>query len=241
MGRRSFAWSRVPADGRVTIRLLQVKQIQKVRSAVLSGTGRDVIRKLNRFPERRTVAVTFADDEQGAAAERVIHQVVEFLPQLIQERQEETLKKVVNVLLTDVTPSKAAREQARMLIEAKTAILNSGDFLPATEVAQLAGFSASNLSVQPNKWKRNREIFAIQHGREDYLPVYALGPDHRPRKEMAEILKVFQNAKDGWGLAFWFAALNSFLDDERPQDVLATDPERVIAAAEDEVAEYQHG
>ena len=146
--------------------MAQVKPIQNVRSTVLSGSGRDVIRQLNRSPERRTVAVTFADDEQGAAAERVIHQVVEFLPQLIQERQEETLKKVVNVLLTDVTPSKAAREQARMLIEAKTAILNSGDFLPATEVARLAGFSSTNLSVQPNKWKRNREIFAIQHGRE---------------------------------------------------------------------------
>jgi hypothetical protein len=221
--------------------MAQVKQIQKVSSAVLSGTGRDVIRKLNRSPERRTVAVTFADDEQGAAAERVIHQLVEFLPQLIEVRQEGTLKKVVNVLLTDVAPSKAAREQARMLIEAKTAILNSGDFLPATEVAQLAGFSPSNLSVQPNKWKRNREIFAIQHGREDYLPVYALGPDHRPRKVMTQILKIFGDAKDGWGLAFWFAALNSFLDEERPQDVLATDPERVIAAADDEVAEYEHG
>jgi hypothetical protein len=30
-----------------------------------------------------------------------------------------------------------------------------------------------------------------------------LGPDHRPRKEMAEILKIFGDAKDGWGLAFW--------------------------------------
>lgn len=219
----------------------EAKQIQNVTSAVLSGTGNEVIRLLHRSGKQRTVAVTFADDEQGAAAERVIHQVVEFLPQLIEVRQEDTLKKVVNVLLTDVAPSKAAREQARMLIEAKTAILNSGDFLPATEVARLAGFSASNLSVQPNKWKRNREIFAIQHGREDYLPVYALAPDHRPRKAMAEILKVFGDAKDGWGLAFWFAGLNSFLDDERPQDVLATDPKRVIAAAKDEMAEIGHG
>jgi hypothetical protein len=222
--------------------MAQVKRIERDRSAVLSGRGRDVIRQLNRSPERRTVAVTFSDDEQGAAAERVIHQVVEFLPQLIQERQEETLKKMVNVFLSDVTPSKAAREQARMLIEAKTTILNSGDFLPATEVAKLAGFSATNLSVQPNKWKRNREIFAIQHGREDYVPLYGLDPgDHRPRKEMAEILKIFGDAKDGWGLAFWFAGLNSFLDDERPQDVLATDPERVIAAARDEMAELGHG
>ena len=222
--------------------MAQAKQNQVVRSAVLSGTGRDVIRQLNRSLERRTVAVTFADDEQGAAAERVIHQVVEFLPQLIQDRQEETLKKVVNVLLADVTPSKAARKQARMLIEAKTSILNSGDFLPAMEVAKIAGFSSTNLSVQPNKWKRNREIFAIQHGREDYLPLYGLDPgDHRPRKEMAEILNVFGDVKDGWGLAFWFAGLNSFLYDERPQDVLASDPKLVIAAAKDEMAELQHG
>jgi hypothetical protein len=222
--------------------MAQAKQIEEVGSIVLSGSGRDVIRQLNLSLGRRTVAVTFEDNEQGAAAERVIHQVVEFLPQLIQERQEDTLRKMVNLLLTDVTPSKAAREQARMLIEAKTAILNSGDFLPATEVAKLAGFSSTNLSVQPNKWKRSREIFAIQHGREDYLPLYALDTaGHRPRKEMAEILGVFGDAKDGWGLAFWFAGLNSFLDDERPQDVLAADPERVIAAAKDEMAEYEHG
>src|SRR5664279_6531996 len=222
--------------------MARAKQIEQVGSVVLSGSGRDVIRQLNLSPGRRTVAVSFADNEQGAAAERVIHQVVEFLPQLIHERQEDTLKKMVNVLLADVTPSKAAREQARVLIEAKTAILDSGDFLSATEVARLAGFSASNLSVQPNKWKRNREIFAIQHGREDYLPLYGLDPrDHRPRKEMAEILKIFGDAKEGWGLAFWFAGLNSFLDDKRPQDVLATDPEQVIAAAKDEMAELQHG
>jgi hypothetical protein len=54
---------------------------------------------------------------------------------------------------------------------------------------------------------------------------------------MAEILNIFGDAKDGWGLAFWFAGLNSFLEDGRPQDVLATDPEQVIVAAKDELAE----
>jgi chemotaxis response regulator CheB len=73
--------------------MAQTKQIRNVGSAVLTGTGPDVIRQLNRSLEQRTVAVTFADDEHAAAAERVIHQVVEFLPQLIQERQEETLKR----------------------------------------------------------------------------------------------------------------------------------------------------
>jgi hypothetical protein len=129
-----------------------------------------------------------------------------------------------------------------MILEAKTAILNSGDFLPANEVAKLAGVGAVNPTLQPNQWKRDQDIFAIQHGREDYFPLYALNPDdHRPRKQMAEILRIFGDAKDGWGLAFRFAALNSFLDDERPQDVLAVDPDRVIAAAKDEMAGVQHG
>jgi hypothetical protein len=219
-----------------------VKQIQQVTPLVMSGTARDVIELLHRSPNRRTVAVSFADDEQVAAAESVFQRVAEFLPQLIGQRQEDTLKKFVSILLPDVTPSKAAREQARMLIDARTAILNSGDFVPASEVAKIAGFSATNPSVQPNKWKRNRDIFAIQHGRDDLFPLYALNPDdHRPRRQMAEILHIFGDAKDGWGLAFWFAALNSFLDDERPQDVLAVDPDRVIAAAKDEMAGVQHG
>jgi hypothetical protein len=58
---------------------------------------------------------------------------------------------------------------------------------------------------------------------------------------MAEILNIFGETKDGWGLAFWFSALNSFLDDERPQDMLTANPGRVIAAARDEMAELQDG
>jgi hypothetical protein len=41
-------------------------------------------------------------------------------------------------------------------------------------------------------------------------------------------------------LAFWFAGVNSFLGDERSQDLLEVSPERVVAAARDEMAEVQH-
>jgi hypothetical protein len=133
--------------------------------------------------------------------------------------------------------------QARMLIDAKSTILKSGDFIPAGEVSKLAGYSQTNPSVQPNKWKRNRAIFAIELKGDDFFPLYALDPNdnYRPRKEVAEILSIFGDSKDGWGLAFWFAGLNSFLDDERPQDLLAFAPEQVLAAARDEIAGVLHG
>jgi hypothetical protein len=52
-------------------------------------------------------------------------------------------------------------------------------------------------------------------------------------------MRNLRDAKDGCGLAFWFAGLNSFLDDEGPHEVLATDPKRVIAAAKDEMADLR--
>jgi hypothetical protein len=209
----------------------------------MTGTGREVIQLLHRSPAQRTVAVSLPNNEQGLAAEIVLNRVIEFLPQLMEQSQQDNLKKIVSALLPDVAPSEAAMAQARMLIDAKSTILKSGDFIPAGEVSQLAGYSRTNPSVQPNKWKRNRAIFAIEHKGDDFFPLYALNPDnnYRPHKEVGEILSIFGDSKDGWGLAFWFAGLNSFLDDVRPQDLLAVAPDQVLAAARDEIAGVQHG
>ena len=66
----------------------------------------------------------------------------------------------------------------------------------------------------------------------DYFPPYALDPstDYRP----AQGLAAFLGRKDGWGLAYWFASVNSFIGGKRPQDLL-------IAAAQDDVAGVLHG
>jgi hypothetical protein len=129
-----------------------------------------------------------------------------------------------------------------MMIEAKTMILNSGDFVSADEIAGQIGCSLNNSDVQPNDWKQEGAIFAIHSEGTDYFPMYALDPDScRPYKALGEVLRIFDQTKDSWGLAFWFSGLNSFLDDERPQDLLAFQPDRVIAAAKDEGLGVQHG
>ncbi len=212
---------------------------------IMSGTGEEVVRVLDRTPSARFVAVRIEnqDEEQAAAAENVFARIAEFLPQLIATRQQETLKGLVDTLLPSVMPSAAARAQAQMLIAARSSLLQSGDFITPKEVSKLAGYSETNPSVYPNKWKRGGKIFAIQSEGKDYFPFYALDPNNKyqPRHEVADVLRIFGDSKDSWGVALWFASLNSFLDDERPQDSLAIDPIRVVAAAEDEMAGIQHG
>jgi hypothetical protein len=134
-------------------------------------------------------------------------------------------------------------KEAAMLARARTAVIESGDWLTAAQLADMAQFSSSNPSAQPNKWKRDGSIFAIRHNGIDYFPSYALDPStgYRPRKAMSEILKTFGAAKDGWGLSYWFMSDNSFLGGQRPKDVLATAPERVLAAARDELEGSRHG
>jgi hypothetical protein len=211
--------------------------------SVIVGTGSEVSRVLNRTPARRTVAVTFESESDVAAAEEVYRRVGEFLPHLIRERQQDRLAKVIEALLPDVASPGPALAQARMMIEAKRAILESGDYIPASEIARLAGYSEINPSAQPNKWKREGSIFAIQHGGIDYYPLFGLDPDanYKPYPAFQEVLDVFDGIKSDWSVAFWFAGLNSFLDDRRPQDLLTKAPEQVVAAARDEMEGLKHG
>jgi hypothetical protein len=223
--------------------MANAKELQQKPPTVIVGTGPEVIQLLHRAAARRALAVTFTNDEQMHVLEQLVRRITEFVPQLVRQRQHEAVEKIVNALLPEVTIPEAALAQARMMVDAKTTILNSGDLVPAGEIAKLAGYSANNPSAQPNRWKREGAIFAIHYKGTDYFPLYALDPDenYRPYKALAEVLRIFSETKDSWGLAFWFSGLNSFLDDERPQDLLATHPERVIAAAKDEVEGVQHG
>lgn len=223
--------------------MAHANQISESGTKILVGTGREVSRRLHRSSAYRALAVTLTDDAESAVLEDVFRKVAEFLPHIVRQRQKESLEKIVGALLPEIVIPNAALIQARMMMDAKSKILQGGDFVSAIEIAKLAGYSEKNPSAQPNKWKKDGTIFAIQHKGVDYFPLYALDPDenYKPCKAVAEVLRVFGDTKTGWGTAFWFAGLNSFLDDRRPQDLLASDSDLVIAAAKDEVEGVQHG
>ena len=163
---------------------------------------------------------------------------------MLQDRQDPaSLERLAEVLVPRTPPPARLLKEAAMLVRARKAVLDSGDWLTAADLAQLAGLSTRNASAQPNKWKKQGQIFAIHHGGVDYFPGYGLDRDtgFRPMKALARIIEVFAGRKDGWGMAYWFLSDNSFLGGRRPQDLLACAPEQVIEAARDEVREIAHG
>ncbi|EKT4478422.1 hypothetical protein QEL91_004149 [Pseudomonas putida] len=155
----------------------------------------------------------------------------------------ETIHRLVEVMVPHEPVSSTKLHQAKMLMKAKTAVLDSGDWVTASEIAGLAQLSASNPSSQPSKWKREKRIFAITHNGTDYFPMYGLDETrgYRPLPQLKDVIMVLEPAKDAWQMAYWFMSDNSWLASKRPQDLLRSDPDRVIAAAREEVSEISHG
>lgn len=129
--------------------------------------------------------------------------------------------------------------QLAMNYEARSEVLRSGDFVKAVVIAKKADRRSADLA----RWKTEKSIFAIRERGRDYFPLFVLNPedDYRPYTAVGEILGVFGDALSSWGIASWFIGMNSFLDDQAPKDLLASDPNWVIATAKDEVEEIQRG
>ena len=216
------------------------------RVSTLVGTPKEVQARLGRSHADRVLVVAFDRIKPNvfeALAENFTNVASSMFEVLLERNDREALERLAEVLVPRTPPSPRLLKEVAMLVKARKAVLESGDWLTAADIAQLADLSTRNPSAQPNKWKKQGLIFAISHGGADYFPGYGLDRDagFRPVKALAKIIETFAGHKDGWGMAYWFRSDNGFLGGRRPQDLLASAPERVIEAAMDEVQEIAHG
>lgn len=212
----------------------------------VTGTPEQVRARLATTAGGPVVALALPPGMSGAAVRAVaaaVEAVVPLVDVILARRQETALQQIAEAITPSVPLSNTMLLEARMMAEAQEAILNGATWLTASEIAAMAGFSASNPSAQPSKWKRDGAIFAIRHNGTEYYPSYALDKNrgYRPFKELARVLAVFKDRKDTWKIAYWFGSVNSALGGKRPCDVFTSEPDRVVAAAEREVEGPVHG
>lgn len=211
----------------------------------LAGSAPEIRERLKAFDDRQIVA--FRLDQGGKNVASAVAEAFRLIAPMIvckiADRQTATLEKLIDALVPAVPIPEHLLTEARMNAEARKAVLAEGDWLTAASLSKIAGFVGQNASAQPNKWKREGRIFALPHDGADLYPGYALDPEaqYRPVKGLAPVLKQFGVELNSWDVAIWFASVNSFLGGKVPKDLLKTDPESVLAAAEDEMAGVLHG
>ncbi|WP_155292795.1 hypothetical protein [Pseudomonas fluorescens] len=212
---------------------------------VLTGDLKAISARINAHADEQAVVIIVESvtpetlDALGKSIEMLAH----VFSQNMQKAGLETIDQIVSLFLPKVPVSSNLMREAQMLAKAKKAVLESGDWVTASDIAKLGEFTTNNPSSGPNKWKRDNRLFAIRHNGSDYFPVYGLDKDaaYRPLPAMREVINILATKKSSWGLAYWFASVSSLLGGKRPQDLLVTDPQRVIEAAKDEVAGITHG
>lgn len=211
----------------------------------ITGSVREIRESLQDTDNNQFVVFQLAHANKSTAS--AFAEAVRLIAPLIIDRlaihKTATLKKLVDALVPAASPPEHLVTEARMNADARQTVLESAEWISAVRLSEIAGFKGQNASAQPNKWKREGKVFALRHDGNDLYPAYALDRDmqYRPIKGLVPILKVFKGKLDAWDIAIWFASANSFLGGTAPKDLLKSAPERVLAAAEDEIAGVLHG
>jgi len=143
-----------------------------------------------------------------------------------------------------MTHLKGKVAEDRMPEDAKRFILASGEFRTVPDLAKILRVDRHRLDQQLNAWRDCGKIFSIPGGTEGELfPLFAFDQNRGLQvfEEIHQIMQIFGDTFSRWGIAGWFIAACSYLDDQSPKDLLEEDPDWVIAAARDEIDEVSHG
>jgi hypothetical protein len=221
-----------------------VTNLQTNHWNVREGETGDVASELSNDHSQVLAFVAYGDDTETTKKKfAMLKQLAVLMNDLIEVKRTQKWDALVEALTPDMELSTTKIIEAKMMSEARTAVLKTEDFVTASAIAEAAQYSTKNPSSQPNRWKRARQIFAVSHKGVDLYPLYALDRDQefRPLPIVGEVLELFGDKKSAWETAFWFASVNSYLKNKKPKDVLRSAPEAVLKAAQAEVVGVQHG
>lgn len=172
-------------------------------------------------------------EELRALARKVEEALTKLAPMVVEGyevKERRRFEQLVELMLGDSGPAPIDITKARMKAGALRAVFQGTEWLTAGQVSDLAGLGNANPSGTVNRWKQRRRVFALNHGGQDHYPRYLFGDDFRPLAAAEEVLNVLQGFSAS-RLASWFESRNGLLGGQRPRELLASEPERVVEAA----------
>jgi poly(hydroxyalkanoate) granule-associated protein len=152
-------------------------------------------------------------------------------------RQKRDTERLIEAMLPESpVPTPPAVLQARRNAAAREELISEFGLLSSSDIAAQAGSRAKNKASLANRWKQEGKLLSVPHQGSTYYPAFQLDAEGKPYPAVAGVLKAFGTKLSDWGLALWFTGRYGWLGDRRPVDLLATEPGRVVEAAQREAA-----
>lgn len=120
------------------------------------------------------------------------------------------------------------------------AVLSGASWATSKEVGTRADANAANKHALASRLLKDGRVFAIERAGHKEFPDYAFDPLGNPVPAMREVLGILAGYSP-FRLASWFESRSSRLGGRRPREILATDPQAVIAAARAHMLGPVHG
>jgi hypothetical protein len=195
-----------------------------------------------RFALLLTEALGAVATEEGLDASDVRRQVYRLVQAgALQERRSvqarRDLARALGPSLADVDPVPYATvEQARRFSQLRTALLGGGAYTTAA-LARAKDMTANNARQWVSRHRRADRLFTVAQEGETLVPAFLLDDQLEPRHEAQPVISALRSVgEDGWALWTWFATPSAWLGGQVPADLVATEPERVTAAARQRAA-----
>jgi hypothetical protein len=123
-------------------------------------------------------------------------------------------------------------EQARRNAHLRTGFLAKFPVLRATEPADLSEPESRGRRAAASHWASARRIFGVDLSGQVLYPEFQFDEAGQPRAAVAEALEALRPLRlSDWALALWWGTGSEALGWRAPAEVLAEEPEGVVAAA----------
>ncbi len=161
--------------------------------------------------------------------------LLELLCERLHDLQDADMSRLIETAMPMLSEraSSAVIYQARRNASLRAEFVRTCELLDAEQVHALYGSSAKNRAALAARWRSDRKIFAIELRGRLLYPAFQFDEVGRPRAIIGRVLKALGPGTGPWQTAIWFTTPNSWLDRQKPVDLLEGEPDRVIDAADD--------
>jgi hypothetical protein len=84
------------------------------------------------------------------------------------------------------------------------------------------------------RWVRSGKVLRVKHHRREAFPQFQFERGRR-RPIFKQLIRLMRNDRSDWSIAHWLVDSNGWLDGDRPLELLLTEVELVLDAAQQEI------
>jgi hypothetical protein len=84
------------------------------------------------------------------------------------------------------------------------------------------------------RWIRSGKILCIKHHKKEFFPGFQFSAG-KPIRLFKQLITLMRNDRSDWSIAHWLVGSNGWLDGDCPLEILLTEGELVLDAAEQEI------